>query len=366
MQGRLGHESSIAHDLVTLAAAVIVIIGMRELASVLVPALTSIFFLLAFLPLVVWLRSKGVSPGWSKVIAIGLAVAMLIGIVVLVVISVTQLAEGLPEYEEQLRDRLGGLSGWLSDQGIDISSDEAADELDFNTMLDLGIRFIPGVVSAAVATLLSLVIFVYALIDVERTHQRLSLGLGESNPQLTQFSRMVSIVSRYIAIRAVLGAMAAILDTILLLTLGVEYALFWGFVSFIMSFIPYVGYWVAVIPPMLLALATDGWTTAALVFIGYLLINGAIDSLVGPNLMGRGLDITPAVTVLSIVFWGAILGPMGAILAMPLTVGFKILLLERSPNARWLALLVSTGDGTAALEAQPTQPLIPSESMSSE
>ena len=62
------------NDLVTLAAAVIVIIGMRELASVLVPALTSVFFLLAFLPLVAWLRRKGVSPGWSKVIAIGLGV----------------------------------------------------------------------------------------------------------------------------------------------------------------------------------------------------------------------------------------------------------------------------------------------------
>jgi AI-2 transport protein TqsA len=366
MLARYQQESSISHDLVTLAAAVIVILGMRELAAVLVPALTSIFFLLAFLPLVAWLRNKGVSPGWSKVIAIGLAVTLLIGIVVLVVVSVTQLTDNLPEYEEQLRDRLSGLTGWLADHGMNVSSDEAADELDFNTILNLGIRFIPGVVSAVVATLLSLVVFVYALIDVERTHQRLSLGLGDSNPQLTQFSRMVSIVSRYIAIRAVLGAMAAILDTILLLALGVEYALFWGFVSFIMSFIPYVGYWVAVVPPMLLALATDGWSTAILVFVGYLLINGAIDSLVGPNLMGKGLDITPAVTVLSIVFWGAILGPMGAILAMPLTVGFKILLLERSPNGRWLALLVSTGDGKAALEAQPTLPLTPTEMGSSE
>jgi AI-2 transport protein TqsA len=366
MQDRPLHTPSIAADLVTLAAAVIVIIGMRELASVLVPALTAIFFLLAFLPLVAWLRRKGVSPGWSKVIAIGLAVSLLAAIVVLVAISVSQLAENLPEYEEQLRERLAGLSSWLSDNGINVSGDDVSEGMDFNTILNLGVRFIPGAVSATVATLLSLVIFVYALIDVERTQQRLSLGLGADNPQLTQFSRMVSIVSRYIAIRAILGAMAAILDAILLLVLGVEYALFWGFISFIMSFIPYVGYWIAVVPPMLLALATDGWSTAILIFIGYLLINGAIDSLVGPNLMGRGLDITPAVTVLSIVFWGAILGPMGAILAMPLTVGFKILLLERSPNGRWLALLVSTGDGKAALEAQPTLPLPTAESLPAE
>ncbi|HEX5165314.1 MAG TPA: AI-2E family transporter, partial [Thermomicrobiales bacterium] len=366
MQDRTGPEPSISNDLITLAAAVIVIVGMRELAAVLVPVLTAIFFLFAFLPLVTWLRLKGVSPGWSKVIAIGLAVALLVAIVVLVVVSGSQFIDNLPEYEDQLRERLAGLTSWLEDRGISVSSDDATEALDYSMILDLGVLIVPSIAAAAAATLVSLVVFVYALIDIERTHQRLTLGLGTNDPQLTQVSRMVTIVSRYIAIRAVLGALAAVLDTILLLALGVEYALFWGFLSFLMSFIPYAGYWIALIPPMLLALATDGWTAAILVFIGYLLINGAVDSLIAPNLMGRGLDIPPAVTVLSIVFWGAILGPMGTILAMPLTVAFKILLLERSPNARWLALLVSTGDGTAALEAQRAPPLADTDTVAAE
>jgi predicted PurR-regulated permease PerM len=233
MLDRTGQEPSIAHDLIILAAAVIVIIGMRELAFILVPVLTAIFFLLAFLPLVVWLRQKGISPGWSKVIAISLAIALLVAIVLLVVVSGSQLVDNLPEYEDQLRDRLAGLTGWLSDRGVSVSSDDATDELDVSTMVDLGVRVIPSIAAAVAAALVSLVVFVYALIDVERTHQRLSLGLGAENPQLTQVARMVSIVSRYIAIRAVLGALAAILDTILLLALGIEYALFWGFLSFI-------------------------------------------------------------------------------------------------------------------------------------
>lgn len=339
-------EPSIAHDLVTLAAAVIVIVGMKLLASILVPVLTSMFFLLAFLPLVGWLQRKGVTPGWSKVITIALALTLLVGIVLLVVVSVVQLAENWPTYQDQLRARLDALSNWLADYGITLSSQEAADEVDYRTVLDVAVRFVPGVISAAAAVLLSLVVFIYALIDIERIRERLSRGLGADNPQLAQLARMVSVVSRYIAIRAVLGAMAAALDVVWLLVLGVQYALFWGFISFIMSFIPYLGYWVAVIPPMLLALATEGWVAAALVFVGYLLINGAIDNLVGPTLMGRGLNLAPAVTVISIVFWGTILGPMGAILALPLTVACKLVLLERSPNSRWLALLLSAGDGT--------------------
>jgi len=217
------------------------------------------------------------------------------------------------------------------------------------------VRFLPGIISFVAGVAISLIIFVYLLLDTEGTRRRLKRGLGASDPQVARLSDMAATVSSYISIRAILGGTAAVLDFVLLLALGVPYALFWGFVSFVMSFVPYIGYWVALIPPCLLALALLGWWQAAAVFFGYWAINGVIDNFVGPRMLGRGLNISPAMTVISLIFWGEILGPMGAILAMPLTVAVKLLLLERNPDSHWLALLISSRSDEPEPDPAPPQ-----------
>lgn len=339
---------SITRNLVTLAAAVVVIVGMHWLASLLVPVLMAIFFVLAFLPMLAWLQRKGVSRLWATVIVILTVIVSALALVGLIVLSVAQVTGNIPEYRAAIRAELDALSARLADMGIIVSGDELESQLDFDMLLSIAVRVLPSVMSFVGATVLVVMLFIYALIDADGIRRRLRQGIGADDDQVDRLASMVSIVGKYISIRLILGGAAAILDIVLLLFVGVDYALFWGVFSLITSFIPYIGYWVALIPPCLIALATIGPEAALVVFIGYWLINGAIDNLVSPQLLGRGLGIAPVVTIISIVFWGSVLGPAGAILAMPLTIAVKLLLLDRYSDTRWLSLLMSTSDGRAS------------------
>jgi len=113
---------------------------------------------------------------------------------------------------------------------------------------------------------------------------------------------------------------AALLDYLVLLALGVEHALLWGVLSFLLSFVPNIGFTLSMLPPMLLALLEGGWVNAIIVFVAYQVINTVIDNVIGPRFVGKQMNISALVSFLSVIFWTWLLGPTGAILAVPLTV----------------------------------------------
>ncbi len=147
----------------------------------------------------------------------------------------------------------------------------------------------------------------------------------------------------YVVLNTVFGLAAAIMNTLLLWALGVDFALLWGVLSFLLSFLPNIGFVLALAPPALLALLQFGVARAVMVAIGFIVINTIVDNVIKPRFVGESLDLTPAVIVLSLVFWGWLLGPVGALLAVPLSIATKFLL-EAFDDARWLAHLMSDQD----------------------
>jgi predicted PurR-regulated permease PerM len=122
---------------------------------------------------------------------------------------------------------------------------------------------------------------------------------------------------------------------------GIDSALLWAVLSFVCSFIPYVGYWIALIPPMLVGWLQIGPSAALAVFFGYWAINSALfDAIINPRVLGESLDLSPTVTILALLYWSWVLGPVGTFLALPLTVMVKMLLLERNTGSRWLATII--------------------------
>lgn len=337
-------ERSITRDLLTLAAAVVVIVGMKFLATVIVPVLSAVFLFVAFRPMLRWLEQKGVRLLWAKAIVIATVMVGALLAAALIAVSVAQISADVPAKRAELRERIDALASDLSAVGIDVSGVSLGAQFDLQLLVRLAVGFLPGIITAISAGAIALIIFMYAVADADGVGRRLRLGLGADDEQVSKIELTMAMMGDYIKIRALLGAAIALANLVVLLLVGVEYALLWALVAFAMSFIPYVGYWIALVPPFLLAFIDGGWLPALIVFFGYWAINGAIDNLVGPRMLGHGVNIAPAVTVISVVFWGFVLGPVGAILAMPLTVGFKLLLLERNPDSRWLALLVSARD----------------------
>jgi AI-2 transport protein TqsA len=131
--------------------------------------------------------------------------------------------------------------------------------------------------------------------------------------------------------------------------LGINFAILWGVFSFLFNFIPNVGFYISLIPPTLIALLTLGWAKALIFAVGYTLINNFFDIAIAPRYLGKGLDLSTIVTFLAVVFWAWILGPIGAFLALPLTVMVKTLLLEPFPETQLLAQLMGSGSPNESL-----------------
>jgi AI-2 transport protein TqsA len=135
-------------------------------------------------------------------------------------------------------------------------------------------------------------------------------------------------------------------DSILLWILGVPNPVLWGLLAFVTGYIPFIGYWIAMIPVLIVAYLSGGFVTATIVFIGYWLINGTLSNVVAPRVYGKGLNLSPVVTLVAVLFWGAILGPVGAMLAVPLTAIINSVLLSSYPETEWLSILMREGDGS--------------------
>jgi AI-2 transport protein TqsA len=137
---------------------------------------------------------------------------------------------------------------------------------------------------------------------------------------------------------------------VLLWFLGIPNPILWGIVAFVCGFIPYIGYWISVLPPMVLGFAQSGIPGALAVLLGYWLINGVLSSVVAPRYFGKGLNVSPVLALLAVLFWGWLLGPVGAVVGVPMTVLLKMIVLVNYPETRWLAQVLSQDDGDSEPE----------------
>jgi predicted PurR-regulated permease PerM len=150
--------------------------------------------------------------------------------------------------------------------------------------------------------------------------RRARKGARDHSPLAARFLAFSTTLRGYIGVRAVLGLAAALINYVVLLILGVDHALLWGVLSFLLSFVPNIGFTLSLVPPMLLALMEGGWVRALIVFITYQVVNTVIDNIIGPRFVGKQMQISALLSFLSVVCWTWVLGPTGAVLAVPLTV----------------------------------------------
>jgi predicted PurR-regulated permease PerM len=169
-----------------------------------------------------------------------------------------------------------------------------------------------------------------------------SQRLGVDSTIIERLSEFTLEVRRYVGIMTMINLLVAAGNTVLLLVLGVDFALLWGILSFFLGYIPSVGFWLALIPPVLLAWAEQGVATAVIVFVAYVLINGAVQNIMQPRIMGRGLRLSPLVVFVSVVVWTALLGGLGALIAVPMTLIVQKVLAQFD-STRWIADLMSLG-----------------------
>jgi AI-2 transport protein TqsA len=330
--------------LLGLASLVLVIAGMKAISGLLSPILLSLFVVLVTSPLMQWLKAKGL-PNWLAYTLVLLGVVS-VGLVLILflVVSLAQLSEALPTYRNLIDAQLTALVQWLNRIGVEGQDIENLEWFQPERLLQTLFSFVSALLGAVSNVGFTLLIFIYMLASAANFSARLRYGLSTDQPMLRRFSYFSNSISTYLLIKSWLGALTALIQVVLMWVLGIDFAVLWGVFSFLFNFVPNVGFYISLIPPTLIALLTLGWAKALIFAVGYTLINNFFDIAIAPRYLGKGLDLSTIVTFLAVVFWAWILGPIGAFLALPLTVMVKTLLLEPFPETRLLAQLMGSGD----------------------
>ncbi|HOW15028.1 AI-2E family transporter [Methanosarcina sp.] len=331
-------HSAPARILIYSTAAVILTIGMQQISTILVPVFFSVFAYLIFAPLVHWLQRKGV-PG---TVSVGLVILLFIVVAIasglLVLGSLLQLSTRIPNYETQLMGILEKLADYLPSAGFSIES-ILRDIGAFAFGITAGI--LTGVLDAGTTTGLIIITTTFLLLDAAGAPKKVQKEIESQSFLVLQVTEFGKNLINYIVIRTETNLLGGIGTAVLLLIGGIDFAILWGILTFLLAYIPYIGFILAALPPMLLGLFKYGPLGALAVLAGISLVNALVENVLFPSLAGKGLKLSPSVVFLSLFYWAYVLGTAGALIAIPLTMVVKMIL-ESSEETRWMAKLMES------------------------
>jgi AI-2 transport protein TqsA len=334
-----GKVSNVLVILITAASFVIVVAGMRAAAAIINPFLFAVFLAILFSPPLFWLQRRGV-PNTLAVSAVllGFLVASVL-LMVFVGRSVNNLSQQLPAYQERLSALMTQVFAWLSSLGFDMTKYPLVDYFSPSKVMSLAYYALSMVKGLFTHMFLIFLIVLFILIEAAGFPGKLQAAFPDPEKTLGHFRAMTASVNQYMGVKAVFSLATGVSIWILLALLGVDFAGTWGLLAFFLNFIPNIGSIIAAVPAILLALIQLGLPTALLTLLGYLVVNILFGNFLEPRFMGRRLGLSTLVVFLSLLFWGWVLGPIGMVLSVPLTMIAKIAL-AANEDTRWLAILL--------------------------
>ena len=346
----IGRGSNATRFLVITACFVIIIAGMRFASSILVPFLLSLFIAKICSPFLFWMQGKRI----PKALAVVVIFVAIVGIGWLLLIfvssSLNDFANALPAYQEGLAAKTASLVSWLQDHGVVISSQLVLDYFNPQRAMNMVAITLSGLRSVLTNFLLIMLTVLFILLEASGFPQKLKAALDKPDESITRISKITESVNRYLLMKTMFSLLTGILIWVWLAILGVDFPLLWGLLAFLLNYVPTIGSLIAAIPAVLLALIQLGGSSALFTCLGYLVVNVSIGSIMEPKLMGHGLGLSTLVVFLSLIFWGWVLGPVGMLLSVPLTMTVKIAL-ESDEESRWLGIML--GSGPPADHAEP-------------
>ncbi len=325
----------------TLAAVVIVIAGIKTAQPLLVPFLLAIFIAIICAGPMVWLQHRKVPTALAVLLVI--AGVMFTGGLVLTLLgsSVNDFTRDLPVYQQKLRGQTVALLNYLDKFGIKVSKDLLLEHFDPGAVMQYSASMLARAGGVLTNSFLILLTVIFILFEAAGMPAKLRAALPNADNSQDSFERFITGVRQYLAIKTLVSFGTGLVVAIGLSLLGVDYPLLWGLLAFLLNYIPNIGSIIAAIPAVLLTIVQLGPIQALIVVAIYLSVNIIMGNAVEPRLMGRKLNLSSLVVFISLVFWGWILGPVGMLLSVPLTMIVKIAL-EQSDATRWLAILLSS------------------------
>jgi predicted PurR-regulated permease PerM len=350
-----------ARSLIVGAAAIIVIAGLKASQTLAIPFLLALFLAIICAPAVAWLTSRRVPVGVSVLIVVVVLLMLFSGFGAIVGGSVNEFTAFASQYQTRFDGVVASLSSWFEAHDIDPES------LDLLNTLQPGklINMLGGVLKNLAAVLSNLFLImltmIFMLFEAASFPVKLRAAVGRSSGfNIENVGQIIRQIQHYLGIKTATSLVTGLVVGLWTAILGLEFAVVWGLLAFLLNYIPSIGSIVAAFPAVLLSLVQEGIGYAVIVAVGYIVVNVAIGNFIEPYLMGRTLGLSTLVVFLSLVFWGWMWGSIGMLLSVPLTMIIKIFF-ENTDDLQWVAIMLDSRRGaekrleTAAETAPPSK-----------
>ncbi len=380
--------------LISLACVVLIVTGLKMASSLFIPVMMGLFIALLSMPILNWLDRHGLPRPLAVLMTVLIDLLILGGIVFLTSGVVGNFSEKSGDYTERLRRQAEEFSVTMDEQlvrlqqfwrtaggaGELVKADDAKGPeasgaerggggeegmlgafrptMTFRELFNLywdsgrvmetlgGFNVVNRFTSLASQTFFALIVMIFVLAESGSYAQKMLEVLRVRGPDLTRFRSITQDIQKYLGIKTAASAATGLLATLTCVIFKIDFPLLWGLLAFLFNYVPAIGSILAGIPPVLLGLILHGFWPALGVMACYLIINVTIGNFLEPMLLGERFGISTVIVILSVLFWGFVWGPVGMLLAVPLTMLVKVML-DNSSDLRWISALMgkNTSDG---------------------
>ncbi len=330
--------------LLGFAAAGITVAGLKSISGLVAPAFLALVLTIGVHPLRGWLVRRGF-PGWAATLVMILTVyAILLALAFSLVVSIARFATLLPSYQQDMANLISEATALLESVGVGRQQINAVTQaFDPSRLVGVATGFLSGLLSVLSNLFFIVTLLLFLALDAAWFPRRLGATEASRGGLVAALVSFARGTRRDLVVSTVFGLIVAVLDVGLLYLLSIPVPLVWGLLAFITNYIPNIGFVVGLVPPAILGLLEGGIPGALGVIIGYSVLNVTIQSVIQPKVVGDAVGLSTSLTFLSLVFWAWVLGALGALLAIPLSLLAKALLVDVDPDSRWLVPLLSGG-----------------------
>ncbi|MEW8691864.1 MAG: AI-2E family transporter [Candidatus Thiodiazotropha endolucinida] len=325
--------------LLSMAAFVVVVAGMKAADTLLIPFLLSLFIAVISAPPLFYLKGKGVPGGLAMILVVGMIIVTGVLMAWLVGGSLDDFTNNLPKYQESLKLQSTNFVTWLSTLGVELNVQTITTYFNPAKAMAMAGKLMGGLGNVLTQAFLILITVIFMLLEANAFQAKLKNHAESPERSLARVEAITSSIKQYMVIKTSTSMLTGIMIGLWLWILDIDYPVLWGMLAFLFNYVPNIGSIIAAVPAVLLALIQFGPQASVWTAVGYLVVNSLVGNVIEPRFMGKGLGLSPLIVFISLVFWGWILGPVGMFLSVPLTMTMKIVL-DSNHDTRGLAAML--------------------------
>lgn len=325
--------------LYVLAALTIVIAGLKSSADVIVPFLLSAFIAIVCAPLMKFQTKRGIPVMVAVVAVISVLLIIGLGLITFIGGTINAFYQDMPVYEQKLQALMNSSVAWLNTQGLEVKTDALGEVVNPKVVMQMMASAFNSLGGVLTNVFLILFMVIFILLEASGFPDKVKRAFGTETRALFHFDAFTHTVQKYLLLKTLLSIANGVIIGIGLAIMGLDYWPLWALSSFLLNYIPNIGSIVAAIPAVLIAIIQLSFGEALVVAGIYIAVNTLIGNIIEPKLMGRSLGLSSLVVFITLIFWGWILGPVGMLLSIPLTIIAKVAL-DNGKKTKWLGTLL--------------------------